>query len=124
MSTICWNARGLGNPQRVQVLKDLILTKRPKIVFLMETMVGGERMQFVRNYIGFAGSYVVDNVGNKRGVLHFLGKMIMLLGLRVLLLLTLMRLFLFRVLVRGDLWVSMASLREVVDVHLGTLFGF
>lgn len=62
---------GLGNPRRVQVLKDLILTKRPGLVFLMETMIGGERLEDICRAIGFAGWCIVDSVGIKRGLALF-----------------------------------------------------
>ena len=37
MNCISWNYRGLGNPQRVRELSDLVRAKDPNLVFLLET---------------------------------------------------------------------------------------
>ena len=62
MSTLSWNCRGLGNPRTVQELVDLVSTKKPKMVFLMETKVGRQQMERIKNLLKFEGSFVVDSV--------------------------------------------------------------
>ncbi len=37
MSCISWNYQGLGNPWTVRVLHNLVKTKCPQILFLVET---------------------------------------------------------------------------------------
>lgn len=56
MSTLSWNCRGLGNPRVVQFLMDMIIQKKPKIIFLCETLCRKEKVDRVRNLIGFEGS--------------------------------------------------------------------
>lgn len=71
MIFISWNARGLGNPCSVQVLKDLVLIKRPKVDFLMETKVDSMMIEYVRSVLGFPCSFVVNSNGNSGGVALF-----------------------------------------------------
>jgi hypothetical protein len=35
MSLLSWNCRGLGNPQTVRDLRQMVKEKRPKVVFIM-----------------------------------------------------------------------------------------
>ena len=37
MSLLWWNCRGLGNPQTIQELDDLVQAQDPVVVFLAET---------------------------------------------------------------------------------------
>lgn len=37
MTTLAWNCRGLGDPQSVQALKDLVRAEYPMLVFVAET---------------------------------------------------------------------------------------
>lgn len=64
MSSLIWNVRGLGNPRAVQILKDLVLLKRPTLVFLMETKVSSDRVKEVQRTLGFSGFFVVNSIGN------------------------------------------------------------
>lgn len=68
MSILFWNCRGLGNPTTIQVLVDLIHTKRPKLVFLMETLANHNKMQFIRIRLGFYGLFTVDCIGHSGGL--------------------------------------------------------
>ncbi|VFQ59794.1 unnamed protein product [Cuscuta campestris] len=68
MSTLVWNCRGLGNPQTISELKDMIMSKQPKIVFLQETKVDRGVMEQVKNQVGFEEMCVVDAAGFSRGL--------------------------------------------------------
>ena len=71
MTCLSWNCRGLGNPRTVQVLRDLILSKRPKFVFLMETLVDKGKVEVIKEMIKYEGCCVVDNVGHSGGLAMF-----------------------------------------------------
>lgn len=57
MSLLSWNCRGLGNPATVQVLVDLVHSKKPDVVFLIETLVGLNKMQPIKTKLGFKGLF-------------------------------------------------------------------
>lgn len=46
MSLLCWNCRGLGNPQTIQELGDLIQAQDPVVVFIVETWLTEARLNF------------------------------------------------------------------------------
>ncbi|XP_019196000.1 PREDICTED: uncharacterized protein LOC109189827 [Ipomoea nil] len=60
MSTLCWNCRGLGNPQTVREVVDMVSSKKPDFVFLIETMVKSDRAKRLRVKLGFEGVFYVD----------------------------------------------------------------
>ncbi|XP_019167877.1 PREDICTED: uncharacterized protein LOC109163583 [Ipomoea nil] len=68
MILLSWNCQGLGNPTAVRVLADLIRTKRPRVVFLIETFVDRNRMEQVRVKTGYDNVFTVDAVGHRRGL--------------------------------------------------------
>lgn len=68
MSLLAWNCRGVGNPATVQVLVDLIHDKRPKIVFLIETLIDKNKFQPIKMKLGFNGLFTVDNRGHSGGL--------------------------------------------------------
>ena len=47
MSLLCWNYRGLGNPQTVIELGDLIWAQDPAIVFVTETWLVEARLKVI-----------------------------------------------------------------------------
>lgn len=69
MSLVSWNCRGLGNPQAIRFLKDLLVQKRPNIVFLCETYFSKEKVEQVRTQIGFDGCFVVEALGHSGGLI-------------------------------------------------------
>ncbi|VFQ90108.1 unnamed protein product [Cuscuta campestris] len=71
MSTLSWNCRGLGNPRTVREIVDMVSTKKPNFVFLMETKVGREHAERVRVKLGFEGLFYVDRVGLSGGLAFF-----------------------------------------------------
>jgi len=48
MNLLAWNYRGLGNRQAVDELVELVQAKGPAIVFLSETWLDREHMEWVR----------------------------------------------------------------------------
>ncbi|VFQ59853.1 unnamed protein product [Cuscuta campestris] len=63
MSLLSWNCRGLGNRWTVQELVDLVSTKRPHLVFLMETKCVRKKVEYVIDKLGFDSVLAVDSSG-------------------------------------------------------------
>ncbi|KAM6568466.1 hypothetical protein CsatB_016451 [Cannabis sativa] len=68
MSILSWNCHGLGNPRALQFLKDIIIQKRPKYVFLCETLSRKDTLEKVKSVIGFEGLLTVDACGRSGGI--------------------------------------------------------
>ncbi|XP_019150943.1 PREDICTED: uncharacterized protein LOC109147742 [Ipomoea nil] len=68
MSILSWNCRGLGNLTAIRVLADLVRSKRPQVVFLIETFADSVRMETVRVQLGFANLFCVDADGHSGGL--------------------------------------------------------
>ncbi|KAJ0075025.1 hypothetical protein Patl1_34398 [Pistacia atlantica] len=67
---ICFssNCRGLGNSRTVRELHHWVKTKCPDFVFLMETKCKRNKLEIIRNKIGFSCSFVVDSRGASGGI--------------------------------------------------------
>ncbi|XP_074337072.1 uncharacterized protein LOC141674252 [Apium graveolens] len=63
MSLIAWNCHGLANPRAVRLLKELNNLYRPSIIFLSETKCKKERVEKIKNKLGFVGYFAVDAQG-------------------------------------------------------------
>lgn len=63
MSTLSWNCHGLGNPRAVQFLMDTIVQKRPRLIFLCETLCTKDRVDRFKTLIGFERAFAVDVAG-------------------------------------------------------------
>ncbi|XP_031254340.1 uncharacterized protein LOC116112330 [Pistacia vera] len=61
MICISWNCRGLGNPWTVCELHHWVKTKCPDFVFLIETKCNRNKLELIRNKIGFSCSFVVES---------------------------------------------------------------
>uniref|UniRef100_A0A803Q5L9 CCHC-type domain-containing protein n=1 Tax=Cannabis sativa TaxID=3483 RepID=A0A803Q5L9_CANSA len=68
MSILSWNCHGLGNPWAVRFIKDLVIQKQPKVVFLCETLLKADMLERVRVALGFEGVFSVDARGKSGGV--------------------------------------------------------
>lgn len=71
MSTLAWNCRGLGNPNTVQVLLDLVQSRKPGVVFLMETMIDNKRVEAIRSKMNYEGLFTVAGPGHGGGLALF-----------------------------------------------------
>jgi len=68
MSTISWNCRGLGDPRTVREIVDLVSSKKPEFLYLMETKVGRVHAERLRVRLGFEGLFYVDSIGLSGGL--------------------------------------------------------
>lgn len=68
MSILSWNCRGLGDSSAVPLLRDLIRSHRPDIVFLYETISTSQVMDSARHSIGFDNCLAVNRVGRSGGI--------------------------------------------------------
>ncbi|XP_031099776.1 uncharacterized protein LOC116003973 [Ipomoea triloba] len=68
MSILSWNCPGLGNPATVQVLVDLVHSKKPSIIFLAETFAGTNKLSPIKTKLGFHGLFCVNNEGHSGGL--------------------------------------------------------
>ncbi|XP_060961018.1 uncharacterized protein LOC133031516 [Cannabis sativa] len=68
MSLIAWNCHGLGNPWTIQFIKDIVIQKKPIVLFLCETLAKKEAIEKLRLSIGFEGAFSVDAQGKSGGV--------------------------------------------------------
>lgn len=68
MNFLYWNCRGLGNTRIVCELHLLVKEKTPKVVFIYETKCNRERVEKVRNCLGYANSFVVDSLRKSGGL--------------------------------------------------------
>jgi exonuclease III len=68
MKVLSWNCRGLGNPWTFQTLCRLVRTKKPSLVFLMETKQVCKTLESVRVKLGFEAIFVVDSIGRSGGL--------------------------------------------------------
>ena len=65
MRILSWNCWGLGNPWTVRDLCRLVKEKKPKMVFLMETILPSHRLEKIRVNLGFNHVFGVDCVGRR-----------------------------------------------------------
>ncbi|KAG2725715.1 hypothetical protein I3760_01G079200 [Carya illinoinensis] len=68
MNNICWNCRGLGNPQTVQDLSLLVKDKWPTLVFVCETKTKSYKISNLQRRLGMEGCLVVDSDGRRGGL--------------------------------------------------------
>lgn len=68
---LSWNCQGLGNPQTINALKEVIGVEDPNIVFLMKTKYDRDWMEKVRDQCGFKQVLIVPSRGSKGGLAQF-----------------------------------------------------
>ena len=68
MSSLSWNCRGLGNPRAILILKDIVQFKKPRIIFLIETLSKLDKIERIKNQLGYEGSHVVECEGHSGGL--------------------------------------------------------
>lgn len=73
MKTLSWNVRGLGNPRTIRLVRQMLKSYIPQIVFLMETKLDTKHMERVRRKFGY-GSGIEMGVDGSRGGLALFWK--------------------------------------------------
>ena len=68
MIIMSWNYRGLGNYHVVQVLADLVRSKGPTVMFLMETKLSIQEMELIKNKVGFHSMLAILSVRRSGGI--------------------------------------------------------
>lgn len=68
MSCISWSCRGLGTPWTVQFLTELVLQKKPNLIFLSEILCKKGRVERVKDILGFEGAVTVESQGHSGGL--------------------------------------------------------
>ena len=68
MNPLAWNYRGLGNPRAVRTLRGLRKMKAPKVLFLSETKLNVEEMEWIRVGLKYGSAFVVPSKGRSGGL--------------------------------------------------------
>ena len=68
MNLLSWNCQRLRNPRVVRNLCQLVKEKNPKVVFIMETKMHHNRLEFLKGKVGMEHMFVVDSVGWSGGL--------------------------------------------------------
>ncbi|KAG2696688.1 hypothetical protein I3760_07G070900 [Carya illinoinensis] len=68
MKLLSWNAHGLGNPQGIRILHDLVKKEVPSILFLQETKLHVREFEKCKYLLGFTNCLVVGCVGSSEGI--------------------------------------------------------
>ena len=68
MSTFCWNCRGVGNTATVQELRDFARKLAPTLLCIVETQIGGSRVENLAGTLGYDNAYAVDSEGRSGGI--------------------------------------------------------
>ncbi|CAM8905802.1 unnamed protein product [Rhodiola kirilowii] len=68
MKMLCWNCQGLGQPQIVWSLADMVRCYKPQIVGLIETKSDNGRIEALRRKLGFECGLGVDSNGRSGGM--------------------------------------------------------
>ena len=68
MSLLSVNCRGLGNPQIVRELHNLVKQEGPKVVFLLETRLEAKNVEFLWKMVDMHGAIGVERTGMGGGL--------------------------------------------------------
>lgn len=60
MSLLSWNCGGLGSSRAVRVLRDILKSHQPDLVFLSETLLIGNKIVELSLKFGFSNFFSVD----------------------------------------------------------------
>ncbi|XP_074315106.1 uncharacterized protein LOC141651286 [Silene latifolia] len=63
-----WNIQGTGNRNKISALKEVVKTYKPSILALVETHMGGNHAENIRQIIGYDGHIRVDAIGFSGGI--------------------------------------------------------
>lgn len=68
MIALSWNCQGLGHPQAIPTIKELVQAHRPLVIFLFKTLAHENKVEEVKRVVAFEGMFVVDQIGRNGGV--------------------------------------------------------
>ena len=68
MIIMSWNCRGLGNRSAIRVLADLVRSKGPNVLFLMETKLSVTEMIPIRDELGYRSMLAVPSLRRSGGL--------------------------------------------------------
>ena len=68
MNFLSWNCRGLGNPQRVLALPDIMSRFLPSVIFLMEVKLRRNKMEDIKRKLRYEGLFYVEGINNGGGL--------------------------------------------------------
>ncbi|XP_065629560.1 uncharacterized protein LOC136067511 [Quercus suber] len=68
MNSLCWNCRGIGNPQSVYSLRDYVRRWTPYIIFLVETKAKQKCMEKIKFKLSFSNGLIVLSLGKSGGL--------------------------------------------------------
>lgn len=71
MILLSWNCRGLGNSRTVQVLRDIVKSQKPNLIFLFETLSVGKKIEELSSKLGYVHFFAVDRQGRSGGLVVF-----------------------------------------------------
>ncbi|GMI96535.1 hypothetical protein HRI_003322800 [Hibiscus trionum] len=69
MKTLIWNCQGLGNPETVQFLGQLVASKGPSLIFLCDTRLNKAKAENVKRRIDMVGNLVVERSNDCLGLM-------------------------------------------------------
>lgn len=68
IKALTWNCRGLGQPLKINAMKDIIKQEQPEIILLQETKLGGTDMDsIITRIINYQG-VIVHSLGASSGM--------------------------------------------------------
>ena len=68
MSFLVWNCRGLGKPQKIRELGDLVRAQDPAVVFIAETLLDEARLKFLLGNFDHEQKHVVSKINQGGGL--------------------------------------------------------
>ncbi|XP_062091311.1 uncharacterized protein LOC133797433 [Humulus lupulus] len=68
MTTLNWNCCGLGNPRTIRFLKEIVSQKRPKFIFLCETLCSKVKIEGLARLMDYGGAFWVEAQGRSGGL--------------------------------------------------------
>lgn len=71
MSLLGWNCRGVGKPRTVRVLKEMLKSLKPDLLFLSETLAESNKIEALASKLGYTDYFSVDRQGMGGGLAVF-----------------------------------------------------
>ena len=121
MSLLCWNCRGLGNPQTVQSLGDLIQAQDPAVVFVVKTWLVEARLKVFLKNLNFGNMHVVSKINQGGGLVLLWRVDVQLRVVPLLLIMWMLLLMRVGIILRGSRDFTVL-LKHLTVISLGTFF--